>query len=231
MMPQASSIVRPASQRTVGMRFGSRLIFALAAVMPAAVALAQTVLPDVDVRAPKWETRHGGYLISSNFNIDPRMSAVIFPAEPFQAGDILDFRTVRMSDDEYFVLQECSTADCTQGHVLRVWTKKGALDSVHDPNRVWIPHEGKFFMWLQRFPMSGSRDRTFTGYKPFSPALVLEPLGTPEQYRSCDVKAAQERGPVKVIASEHDGAQFKLRFETGATVFIQRMRAENEAAR
>jgi len=194
-------------------------------------ALGQTVLPDVDVRAPRWETRRGGYIVSSNFEVDPKMSAVIYPAEPFEPGDIFDFRTVRMSDDEYFVLQECSAADCTQGHVLRVWSKEGALDTVHDANRVWIPHAGKFFMWLQRFPMSGSRERTFAGYKPFSPPLVLEPLGSPEQYRACDVKAAQARGPVKVVSSEHDGTQLKLRFESGATVFIQRMRASNEAQR
>lgn len=187
---------------------------------------AQTTLPQVDVVGPKWETRHGGYVISSDFKVDPKMSAVIFPAEPFQKGDIFDFRTVRMSDDEYFVLQECASADCTEGHILQVWTKNGALDSDNrNPNRFWIPHESKIFMFMQRFPMSGMRDRTFTGYEPMSPPLVLNPIGSPEQFRACDVKAAQEKGPVKVVASEHDGSQMKLRFESGAAVFIQRMRA------
>lgn len=213
------------------MGFAGRLLVALAGLQVVAVVSAQTVLPGVDVRAPRWETRHGGYVISSNFEIDPKMSAVIYPAEPFKAGDILDFRTLRMGDDEYFVLQECSAADCTQASVLRVWTKEGALDTVHDPNRVSIPHAGKYFMWLQRFPMSGSRDRTFAGYKRFSPPLVLEPMGTPEQYRACDVKAAQERGPTRVVSSEHDGSQLKLRFESGATVFIQRMRTAAETSR
>ncbi len=192
-------------------------------VLPNAPALAQTVLPDVNVRAPKWEERHGGYVISSNFQVDPHMSAVIFPAEPFQKDDILDFRTVRMSDDEYFVLQECSSTDCTQGHILRVWTRSGALDTVHEPYRVSIPHEGKFFMWMQRFPMAGGG--TFSGYIPSSPPLVLNPIGTPEQFHQCDVKAAQERGPVKVLSSEHNGTQLALHFETGSTVFIQRMHA------
>ena len=31
---------------------------------------------------------------------------MILPAEPFRNGDIFDFRTVHMGDDEYFVLQE-----------------------------------------------------------------------------------------------------------------------------
>ncbi|HEX7915287.1 hypothetical protein [Rudaea sp.] len=209
--------------RTHGMLNGIAVLLSFAA----GILSAQTTLPQVDVVGPKWETRRGGYVISSNFNVDPKMSAVIYPAEPFQKGDIFDFRTVRMSDDEYFVLQECASADCTQGHILQVWTKGGALmrESGHDPNRFWIPHEGKIFMFMQRFPISGSRDRTFSGYEPYSPPLVLNPLGTPEQFRTCDVKAAQEKGPLKVIASEHDGSQMKLRFEGGAAVFIQRMRA------
>jgi len=51
----------------------------------------------------------------------------------------------------------------------------------------------------------------------------LTPIGTPAQFRSCDVKAAREKGPVKVVASERDVSQMKLRFESGSTVFIQRM--------
>ena len=118
--------------------------------------LAQTVLPNVDVRAPKWEERHGGYLISSNFEVDPRMSAVVFPAEPFQKDDILSVRFTQIKEDEYFVLQECISTDCTQAHILRVWNAYGALGiTAHKEDRVWIPHEGKFFMWMQRFPMSG----------------------------------------------------------------------------
>jgi hypothetical protein len=54
---------------------------------------------------------------------------------------------------------------------------------------------------------------------------VLNPQGTPEQLHSCDVKAAQDKGPVKVTSSEHDGTQLKLSFETGSVVFIQRMHA------
>jgi hypothetical protein len=211
----------------------------LAGLAAGAASSAQTTLPQVDVVGPKWETHHGGYVISSNFNVDPKMSAVIYPAEPFQKGDIFDFRTVRMSDDEYFVLQECASADCTQGHILQVWTRHGAMGQTsRDPNRFWIPHEGKIFMFMQRFPMAGAggpenaltgvpdHGGSFSGFEPFSPPLVLNPMGTPEQLRACDVKTAQAKGPVKVIATEHDGSQMKLRFEGGAAVFIQRMRAE-----
>ena len=206
-----------------------RLVIALAFGLFGTCALAQTVLPKVDVIAPKWETHRGGYTISSNFTVDSRMSAVIYPAEPFSKGDIFDFRTVRMADDEYFVLQECVSSDCTQGHVLQVWTSNGPLGQTgHAANQFWIPHDGKMFMWMQRFPMSGGGGEsgsTFGGYEPMSPPLVLNPVGTPEQFHACDVAAAQAKGPVKVISNEHDGSQLKLRFETGSTVFIQRMRA------
>jgi len=183
-------------------------------------------LPKIDVTAPKWEERHGGYLISSNFQVDPHMSAVVYPAEPFQKDDILSVRLTQIKDDEYFVLQECITPDCTQAQILRVWTARGALGiTAHQQDRVWIPHEGKFFMWMQRFPMSGFRSGTFTGYEAFSPPLVLNPTGTPEQFHATDVKAAQERGPVRVVSSDHDGSSFVLRFEGGTAVLIQRMHA------
>jgi len=187
---------------------------------------AQTTLPDVNVTAPKWEERHGGYIISSNFTVDARMSAVIYPLEPFQKDDILSVRTTQMKDDEYFVLQECASADCTQAKILRVWNVYGALDvTTQREDRVWIPHEGKFFMFMQRFPMSGFNSGPFTGYEAYSPPLVLNPTGTPEQFRAVDVKAAQEHGPVKVVSSTHDGSSFVLRFDSGTSVLIQRMHA------
>jgi len=82
-------------------------------------SVAQTTLPDVNVTVPKWEERHGGYVISSNFEVDTHMSAVIYPAEPFQTDDILSVRLTQLKDDEYFVLQECISTDCAQAHILR----------------------------------------------------------------------------------------------------------------
>ncbi len=201
-------------------------LFGVALLLAASGVAAQTVLPGIDVRAPKWEERHGGYLISGNFDVDPKISAVIYPAEAFNKDDILSVRLTQMKDDEYFVLQECISLDCTQAHILRVWNAFGALGiTAGKEDRVWIPHEGKFFMWMQRFPMSGFRSGPFTGFEPLSPPLVLKPTGTPAQFRACDVKAAQERGPVKVASSAHEGSTFILRFEGGTAVLMQRMHA------
>lgn len=188
----------------------------------AAPAFAQTTLPNVDVTAP-YTQLHGGYVVSSNFALDPKMSAVIYPKEAFQKDDIVWVKTQNMKDDEYFVLQECSSADCTMGHVLRVWSKSGALGAnYHDPYRVFIPHEGKFFMWMQRFPAVGSQS-TFTGFEAFSPPLVLNPTGTADQFHAIDVQAAQEKGPEKVTSVAHDGMDFVIHYESGTALFVQRM--------
>ena len=206
------------------MQRASGLLAAVAALTPLWLG-AQTTLPDVNVTAPKWEERHGGYVISSNFTVDPHMSAVIYPAEPFQKDDILSVRTMQMKDDEYFVLQECASSDCTRARILRVWNAHGAIDVTTQPeDRVWIPHEGKFFMFMQRIPTNGSIG-SFNGYRVEGPPLVFEPTGTPEQFRTADVSAAQERGPVKVVSSTHDGSSFVLRFEGGTSVLVQRMHA------
>ncbi len=196
------------------------------AVFAIAPARAQTTLPSVDVTAP-YTQLHGGYAVSSNFALDPKMSAVIYPKDPLQKDDIVWVKTQNMKDDEYFVLQECSIADCTMGHILRVWTKNGAIGTnYHDPYRVFIPHEGKFFMWMQRFPSGGSIP-AFSGFEAFSPPLVLNPTGNAEQFQVIDVQAAQEKGPEKVTSVDHNGMDFVVHYESGTALFVQRMHAAN----
>jgi hypothetical protein len=198
--------------------------FLLIGLLATSSAFAQTTLPKVDVTAP-YTQLHGGYVVSSNFTVDPKMSAVVYPLEAFQKDDIVYVKTQNMKDDEYFVLQECSTPDCTMGHVLRVWSRNGALGTTyHDLYRVPIPHEGKFFMWMQRFPTYGGIG-AFTGYETFSPPLVLNPTGTGEQFQFTNVQAAQEKGPEKVVNTEHDGMDYSIRYESGTVVFVQRMHA------
>lgn len=114
--------------------------------------------------------------------------------------DILSVGLMQMQDDEYFVLQECASTDCTQAHILRVWNAYGALGfTVQQPDRVRVPREGKFFMWMQRFLMPGGLG-AFTGCEPLSPPLVPNATDTPEQFHAIDLKAARERGPVEVLS-------------------------------
>ncbi len=198
----------------------------VALMLVSALLQAQTTLPKVDVTAPPWQERHGGYLISSNFKVDTHMSAVIYPARPFHKGDILSVRLNQMKDDEYFILQECISNPCVKARILRAWNAYGALGRVpaHAEDRVWIPHEGKFFMWMQRIPMSG-RAGPFTGYDPVSPPMVFNPTGSQVQFQDSNVEAAQRRGPETVVSSTHDGMSYAIKFDSGTSVLIKRMHA------
>src|SRR6185312_13751299 len=89
-------------------------------------ASAQTNLPGITVTAP-YTSMHGGYLISGDFKVDPRMPQVVFPAQALVKDDILSVQPIHLADDEYLVLQECATADCSQAAIVRVWDA-GACD-------------------------------------------------------------------------------------------------------
>lgn len=209
----------------MALRSFSKLALLFAGCM-AGPAIAQTLLPKVDVNAHQREEQHGGYLISSDFKVDPHIPAVVYPAEPLETGDILSVRLTQMKDDEYFILQECVANPCIKAHILRAWNAYGALDATaHQPDRVWIPHTGKFFMWMQHIPMSGSSTGPFTGYEPLSPPMVFNPTGTAEQFHATDVSAAQAKGPERVVATRHDGLSYVIRFDSGTSVLIQRMHA------
>lgn len=202
--------------------------FVLLSILVSAAASAQTTLPKVEVTAPHFSAQHGGYLISNDFNVDPKMSAVVYPSAPFEKDDILNVKTSHMQHDDYLILQECVSLDCTHGMIARAWNYLGVLGGTSHKNESFrIPHEGKFFIWMQRYPMAGGNTMPFDGYEPFSPPLVFNPTGTAEQFQAVDIKADQEKGPVKVVWSERDGENFVIRYEGGTTILIQQLRAAN----
>lgn len=187
---------------------------------------AQTVLPEISVIEHPHEESHGGYLISGNFKVDDHLRAVIFPAEAFKQDDIIDVQIIQMLHDEYFVLQECISVDCTQAQIVRVWNAQGALGvNFHNPFRLWIPHEGKYFFWLQQFPMPDGYQ--FTAYQRFSPPLVLNPEGSADAFHSTNVEAAQTGGPTLVRQTEFEGASFVATFVSGSAVRVKRARPQH----
>lgn len=94
--------------------------------LDATPSVAQVLLPDVNVRSSVADVEHGGYVISSDFQVDPKMSAVIYPTVALGQGDLLSVQPLRLADDEYLVLQECVSTDCTHAQILRVWGACGA---------------------------------------------------------------------------------------------------------
>lgn len=204
-------------------------------------ASAQTDLPAVKVTAPPYSSQHGGYLISGDFKVDPRMPTVVFPAQALVKGDILNIEPMSLQDDEYLVLQECASADCREASLVRFWTADniGGEDSRY--NRVRITHENKYFIWMKRLPeVSGqscgqgwlmfSHDTTqcgshFTSFQQISPPLTLIPTGELVAFHKQAVQQAERSDPVRVARETHDGSTYVVTYDGGSVVRVQRMHA------
>ncbi|MBD8879042.1 hypothetical protein IHE49_00950 [Rhodanobacter sp. 7MK24] len=210
-------------------------------VLASFAALAQTDLPAVKVTAPPFSSQHGGYLVSGDFKVDPRMPSVVFPAQALVKGDILSIEPVSLQDDEYLVLQECASADCREASVVRFWTADNIGGGDARYNRVRITHENKYFIWLKRLPdVSGqscgqgwlkfSSDTTqcgshFTSFQQISPPLVLIPSGGLAAFHQEVLQKAIRSDPVRVARQSHEGATYVVTYEGGSIARIQRMHA------
>lgn len=209
--------------------------------LASSATLAQTDLPGVKVTAPLYSSQHGGYLISGDFKVDPRMSSVVFPAQALVQGDILSIEPTSLQDDEYLVLQECASADCHEASIVRVWTagNTGGADTRY--NRVQITHENKYFIWLKRLPdasgqscgqsrLKFSGDTTacgshFTSFEQISPPLVLIPKGELAAFHRDELDKAILSNPVRVTQQTHEGSTYVVTYAGGSIARIRRMHA------
>ena len=200
-----------------------------APALSGSAARPRTNLPGVTVTAPYTST-HGGYLLSGDFRRVPRMPTVVFPAQALVKDDILSVQPVHLDDDEYLVLQECASADCRLAHVVRVWNAGGALGPVQNSDaRIWIRHENKYFLWMQRLPAMSAQvcqgcDNRFTTFRQVSPPMTLMPVGDAAAFNrgAADDPAWQ---PIPVVRQQHEGSTFVVTYRGGATVRIRRMHA------
>lgn len=211
-------------------RAGS-LLLALCLCAGAVHASAQTTtLPGITVTAPYTE-RHGGYIVSGDFKVDPRMPDVVFPAIALVKDDILSVQPIRLNDDEYLVLQECAAADCSEARLVRVWGYEGALTPVGNSDyRIWIEHENKYFIWLMRLPDISASDCTgcppgFTRFQLISPPLTLVPAGRAAAFHQAELQDQEISQPIPVKSYKHEGATFVVTFASGTIVRIRRMHA------
>ena len=199
-------------------------------VLFGAPAAAQTELQRITVTAPPPSKVSGGYLRSGDFKVDPRMPYVVFAAEPLIAGDILTVQPMHLNDDEYLVLQECASADCSVAKLVRVWSVEGSTSSNSKPDHIWIKRENKYFLWLKRLPgfISPPCEGCGTHYSSFaleSPPLVLEPNGTLTAFNTARLEAAKSADPILVKSQRHDGTYFNVTYAGGTRIRVQRMRA------
>lgn len=207
---------------------GAVAVPAMAQETPAGAASVGTNLPGVTVTAP-YSTTHGGYVVSGDFKVDPRMPMVVFPSQALVKDDILSVHPVHLNDDEYLVLQECASADCHVARVVQVWNAGGAVGRVRNGDgRVWIPHESKYFLWMQRMPViqrdCGLCSSRFQDFQTLSPPMTLIPAGE-EVSRNRGRLNAQPPVAVPVAEQKHEGATFVVHFQGGAVVRIRRMHA------
>ncbi|MEW9624019.1 hypothetical protein [Rhodanobacter geophilus] len=204
-------------------------------------ASAQTELPAVKVTAPSFSSQRGGYLISGDFKVDPRMPSVVFPAQALVKGDILSIEPISLQDNEYLVLQECASADCHEASIVRFWTADNIGGDDARYNRVRITHENKYFIWLKRLPeVSGqscgqgwfkfSNDTTecgshFTSFQQISPPLTLIPNGDLAAFHQEALQKAMRSDPVRVRQQAHEGSTYVVTYDGGSIARIQRMHA------
>lgn len=219
----------------------TRRLCIVSLALASACVSAQTNLPGVKVTAPKFSTEHGGYLISGDFKVDPRMPSVVFPAQALVQDDILSIEPVYLQDNEYLVLQECASAGCHDASLVRFWTSTNTGGEDTRRNRVRITHENKYFIFLARLPEISGKScgmTPFTGYKQtvtcgshftsfqqISPPLTLIPTGDLTMYQQEPLQKAAMNDPVKVVKETHEGSTYVVTYEGGSTVRVRRMHA------
>lgn len=203
---------------------------------------AQTNLPGVEVTAPAYASHHGGYLISGDFKVDPRMPSVVFPAQALVKDDILSIEPIHLQDDEYLVLQECAVADCHEASLVRVWSSSNLGGDDTRYNRVWITHENKYFLWLKRLPEVSGRScgqgkllfdsaatqcgSHFISFQKISPPLMLVPDGDLAAFHQEALQKSMQADPVQVAQHKHEGSAYVVTYEGGSTVVVRRMHSE-----
>ncbi|HZX71158.1 MAG TPA: hypothetical protein VFE77_10110 [Rhodanobacter sp.] len=217
----------------------ARILYSGSLALASLTLSAQTDLPEVKVTAPAYSSYHGGYLISGDFRVDPRMPSVVFPAQALVKDDILSIEPVHLQDDEYLVLQECASADCHVASLVRVWSANDIGGDDARNNRVWIIHENKYFIWLKRLPeVSGAScgqgslmfdpratrcGGHFTSFQKFSPPLMLVPNGDLAAFHQDALQKAMQVDPVQVAKQKHEGSTYVVTFQGGSTVRIRRL--------
>ncbi|MEO8748487.1 MAG: hypothetical protein ABI379_12645 [Rhodanobacter sp.] len=217
----------------------ARILSASTLALTSFAIAAQTNLPAVTVTSPLYSSQHGGYLISGDFKVDPRMPAVVFPAQALVKDDILKIEPVSLQDDEYLVVQECASADCHEASLVRVWDSSDNGGNEGRRNRIWITLENKYFIWLKRLPeVSGqscgqgwmkfdaSMTRCgghFTSFQRISPPLMLVPNGDLAAFHQQALQKAMQADPVRVAQQKHEGSSYVVTYKGGSMVRISRM--------
>jgi hypothetical protein len=168
-------------------------------------------------------SQYGGYQVSTDFTIDSKEQAVISLPVGARTGDLLSIRPLRLNNDEYLILQKCSSPECTKAQVIRAWNASGRMGP--DPvisNKIPIARDATYMLWMQRISTKGGN--SFSLYERNSAALVFIPAGSPEIFEASDLAGARKRGPTRVDQSSKESGAFVAKFEGGSVVRMKLLR-------
>jgi hypothetical protein len=188
-------------------------------------------LPRVTVTADAYTESRGGYLISGDFKVDPRMPSVVFPATALVEGDVLSIEPQYLNGNDYVVLQECASDDCSTSRIVRVWSSvEGHPVGGGNDRRVLIPHENKYWIWAKRLPEISHPDcetcsTRFTSFERFGPPMTITPTGEEARYHQTELDAVASADPLPVTNQQHEGSTYVITFAGGSTVRVRRMHA------
>ena len=134
-----------------------------------------------------------------DFKVDPRMPSVVFPATALIEGDVLSIEPQYLNGNDYVVLQECASADCSDTRIVRVWSSiPGHPVGGGNDRRIIIPHENKYWIWAKRLPEISHPDcdtcaTHFTSFKRIGPPMTITPTGEEARYRYGALLKKRER--------------------------------------
>jgi len=176
-----------------------------------------------------FSSQYGGYQVSTDFTVDSKDHAVISLPVGARPGDLLSVRSLRLNNDEYLILQKCSSPVCTETEVVRAWNASGHMGP--DPvisNKIPIERDTTYMLWMQRISTKGGG--SFSLYERNSPALVFIPAGSPEIFEASDLAGARKRGPTRVDSSSKVSGAFIAKFEGGSVVRMKLLRQAGDDA-
>jgi len=188
-------------------------------------------LPGVTVTADAYTESRGGYLNSGDFVTDARMPGVVFPATALVERDVLSIEPQYLNGNDYVVLQECASDDCSRSRIVRVWSSvEGRPVGGGNDRRIMIPHENKYWIWAKRLPEISHPDcetcsTRFTSFERFGPPMTITPTGEEARYHRTELDAMAGADPLPVTRQAHEGSTFVVTFAGGSTVRIRRMHA------
>jgi len=203
-----------------------------------AVALAVQLLPltaraepPVDAACQSFTAHHGGYRISAAFTVDAERHAVISPPDCAGGSELLWIRPLRLNTDEYLIMQQCTTADCSKAQVVRAWNSRGTMGPYPVlSDKIPIESGVRYLLWMQRVPLPGTR--SFSQIDREGTALVFSPVGQPLQlgFVQQALTAARQRGPTRVKRTEQKGSSYVATFRGGSSVWMQALRGDDRAS-